>query len=132
MGLGTGLVIQVLIVVVQNAVEHRDVGVATSTANFFRSIGGSFGVAIFGALFANLLTERLAELARSTSGVSDVHVLSDPARLHELPADVQAQVVQVVASSLDLVFLAAVPVVAVAFLLSLWLPEVPLREAEAS
>jgi MFS family permease len=131
LGLGTGLVIQVLIIVVQNAVEYRDVGVATSTASFFRSIGGSFGVATFGALFANLLPERLAESAGSSSSVGDIRALSDSAGLHSLPPEAQAQILHAVASSLDGVFLAAVPIVALAFVLSLLLPEVPLREGEA-
>ncbi len=132
LGLGVGLVMQVLIVVVQNAVEYRDVGVATSTANFFRSIGGSFGVATFGALFANLLPNRLAELTMSTSSVGAVGALSDPAGLRNLPAEAQSQIVHAVALSLDTVFLAAVPLVAIALVLSVFVPEVPLREGEAA
>src|SRR5205823_9753501 len=92
---------------------------------------GSFGAATFGALFANLLTGRLAELTGSAASVGDVRALSDPSRLDSLPAEAQSQILHAVASSLDTVFLAAVPVVAIALLLSLLLPEVPLREDAA-
>lgn len=60
-GAGLGLVMQVLVLVVQNAVPYEDLGVATSGATFFRSIGASFGVAIFGTIFTSLLNDRLAD-----------------------------------------------------------------------
>ena len=63
-GVGLGLVMQVIVLVVQNDVEPRDIGVATSTATFFRSMGGSLGVALFGAIFATRLTSELADLRR--------------------------------------------------------------------
>ena len=70
-GVGIGLVMQVLVLVVQNDAPPRDIGVATSTATFFRSMGGSFGVALFGAIFASRLAgaarEPPAGVARSTS-----------------------------------------------------------------
>ena len=59
-GVGIGLVMQVLVLVVQNDARQEDIGVATSTATFFRSVGGSFGVAIFGAIFAGRLSDQLA------------------------------------------------------------------------
>ena len=55
LGMGLGGVMQVLVIIVQNAVPHSDLGVATSAATFFRSIGGSFGTAIFGAIFSNVV-----------------------------------------------------------------------------
>ena len=61
LGLGIGLVMQVLVLAVQNDVDYRDLGVATSGATFFRSIGGCFGVAICGAIFSNRLADELAE-----------------------------------------------------------------------
>ena len=60
LGLGIGGVMQVLVIIVQNGVPHSELGVATSGATFFRSIGGSFGTAIFGAIFANVLVGNLA------------------------------------------------------------------------
>jgi hypothetical protein len=61
LGMGIGGVIQVLVIIVQNGVPHSELGVATSGATFFRSIGGSFGTAIFGAIFSNVLVSNLAE-----------------------------------------------------------------------
>lgn len=66
-GLGLGLVMQVLVLIVQNAVSYEDLGVATSGATFFRSIGASFGVAIFGTIFASRLGDKLTDALRGTS-----------------------------------------------------------------
>lgn len=66
-GLGLGLVMQVLVLIVQNAVPYKDLGVATSGATFFRSIGASFGVAIFGTIFANRLDDKLGEAYRGAA-----------------------------------------------------------------
>ena len=60
-GVGIGLVMQVLVLVVQNDVPPGQIGVATSTATFFRSVGGAFGVAIFGSIFATRLADQLAQ-----------------------------------------------------------------------
>ena len=67
-GVGIGLVMQVLVLVVQNDARPEDIGVATSTATFFRSVGGSFGVAIFGAIFATRLADQLAQLPPRVTG----------------------------------------------------------------
>ena len=64
-GVGIGLVMQVLVLVVQNDARPGEVGVATATATFFRSVGGSFGVALFGAIFASRLTGALEKLPRA-------------------------------------------------------------------
>ena len=64
-GIGIGLVMQVMILVVQNDVRPQDIGVATSTATFFRSVGGAFGVAIFGTIFATRLADQLTRLPHS-------------------------------------------------------------------
>ena len=61
LGLGLGMVMQVLVLAVQNAVDYRDLGVATSGATLFRSIGGSVGVSMFGAIFAATLGSTLAQ-----------------------------------------------------------------------
>jgi hypothetical protein len=66
LGMFIGCVMQVLVIIVQNAVPHSELGVATSGATFFRSIGGSFGTAIFGAIFSNVL---IGNLARHLHGV---------------------------------------------------------------
>ena len=59
-GVGMGLIMQVLVVAVQNAVSYQDLGVATSSATFFRMIGGSFGTAVFGAIYAIVLNHTIA------------------------------------------------------------------------
>jgi EmrB/QacA subfamily drug resistance transporter len=132
LGLGIGLVIQVMIVAVQNAVDRRDIGAATATASFFRSLGGSFGVAVFGALFANLLAGRLTGLPGQRSGMSTLQMLSNPGALDQLSAAARAQVTQAMATSLDTVFLAAAPIAAIAWVLTLFLPEAPLRRQGGS
>jgi len=130
LGSGVGLVMQVLLLAVQNSVEHRNLGVATSTATFFRSMGGSFGVAIFGAIFANRLAHWLPRLvprevlARTTPSQL-VH--ASPARLRTMSPEVHDGLVNAFAHSLHSVFLFAVPVGVLAFVLTLFLKEVPLR-----
>ncbi len=132
LGLGMGLVMPVLVLAVQNAVEPRDLGSATSSVTFFRSIGGSFGVAIFGAIFANRLGYWLPrELPRHVhvqGGTAATLLHSSPARLHALAPAVHEGLIQAFANSLHAVFLWAVPFGILAFLVSLTLREVPLRE----
>jgi DNA-binding MarR family transcriptional regulator len=126
-GLGVGLVTQVLVIAVQNAVEYRNLGAATSGVIFFRSIGGSFGTATFGASFSNQLVAHLTSLApRLSSGIS-LSMTESVAAIQHLPTAVRAEVVQAFTQSLSTVLLVTVPMVAVAFLLSWLLPEVRLR-----
>ena len=67
-GLGLGLVMQVLVVAVQNAVPYEELGTATSGVTFFRMIGGSFGTAVFGAIFANLVVDNVLKRAPPDQG----------------------------------------------------------------
>jgi EmrB/QacA subfamily drug resistance transporter len=130
LGIGLGSVMQVLVIAVQNAVKYEDLGVATAGATFFRSIGGSFGVAVFGAIFSNQLGGNLAkylsgiQLPPGFSGTAG----ASPKQLSLLPAAVHAGYIQAFASSLQTVFLVAVPIAFVAFLLTWLLPELKLRE----
>ncbi|MYV55377.1 MDR family MFS transporter [Streptomyces sp. SID3212] len=129
-GAGLGLVMQVLVVVVQNSVSYRDLGVATSGATFFRSIGSSFGVAIFGTIFSNLLHSKLADtLARRPlpPGVSPDGLAEDPRAVTRLPAALRPDVLHAYASSITDVFLYAVPVVLLAFVVAWFLKEDTLR-----
>jgi EmrB/QacA subfamily drug resistance transporter len=127
-GVGLGLCMQILTIIVQNTSEYRDLGVATSGVTFFRSLGGSFGAAVFGAIYANHLAQHLpAALARSPRlPPADVAV---PERLHSHPTAVIAPIVHAYAVTIQSVFLYAVPVAAIAFVLSLFLKQVPLRDA---
>ncbi|MCX3060034.1 MFS transporter [Streptomyces beihaiensis] len=129
-GAGLGLVMQVLVLIVQNAVPYEDLGVATSGATFFRSIGASFGVAIFGTIFADRLATKLTDALAGQPlppGVSPGSLGSDPRGISRLPSTLRGPVVHAYASAITDVFLYAVPVALVAFLLSLVLREDPLR-----
>jgi EmrB/QacA subfamily drug resistance transporter len=129
LGAGIGASLQVLVVAVQNAVSYADLGAATGGATFFRSIGGSFGTAIFGAVFANVLPGNLAASLHGLSLPRGVTAASgaSPAVLARLPATVHAGYISGYATSLQTVFLVAVPFGALAFLLSWTLKDVPLR-----
>ncbi|MFE7645654.1 DHA2 family efflux MFS transporter permease subunit [Streptomyces phaeoluteigriseus] len=129
-GLGLGLVMQVLVLVVQNAVSYEDLGVATSGATFFRSIGASFGVAIFGTVFTNRLGDKLADAFRGVDlppAVSLDALEADPRVIGDLPAALRPQVLHAYASSITDVFLYAAPVAVLGFLLAWFLKEDPLR-----
>jgi EmrB/QacA subfamily drug resistance transporter len=127
LGLGVGLVTQVLVMAVQNAVDYSNLGAATSGVIFFRSIGGAFGTAIFGAIFSNQLASHLASLASRLSSGINLSSAESVAAIQHLPTALRAEVVHAYAQSLSTVFLVTVPMVALAFLLSWLLPEVRLR-----
>ena len=129
LGCGIGLCMQVLVLTVQNTARFEDLGVATSGVTFFRTIGSSFGAAIFGSLFANFLAGRLAPAL--AAGGAPPAAADSPKALHELPAQVAAPIVEAYADSLGQVFLCAVPVALVGFVVSLFLKEVPLRDMDA-
>jgi MFS family permease len=129
-GLGLGLVMQVLVLIVQNSVSYEDLGVATSGATFFRSIGASFGVAIFGTIFAGRLGDKLTEAFRGTQlppGVSVDALESDPRGIAELPAAMRPPALEAYASSITDVFLYAAPVALLGFVLAWFLKEDKLR-----
>jgi hypothetical protein len=114
---------------VQNGVPHSELGVATSGATFFRSIGGSFGTAIFGAIFSNVLVGNLASHLHGVSlpaGFSAADVT--PAALAHLPAAVHQGFVSGYAESIQTVFLIAVPIAVLAFVASWLIPQVELKQ----
>ena len=129
-GAGLGLVMQVLVLVVQNAVGYEDLGVATSGATFFRSIGASFGVAIFGTIFTNRLTGKLEAALSGRSlppGVDAERLAADPRAISQLPADLRPSILSAYSTSITDVFLYAVPVVLIAFVFAWFLREDKLR-----
>ena len=132
LGLGMGFLMQTTMLIAQNSVEQKDLGVASSTATFFRSIGGSFGVALFGTIFVRHLkddlTGRLGSTAAETmtSGGGQV----DPKLLQALPAGVKDALFHGIASSLSTVFLWAIPFAAVVAVLALFIREIKLRGHE--
>jgi EmrB/QacA subfamily drug resistance transporter len=128
-GLGLGLVMSVLLVAVQNAVPYEELGTATSGSYFFRMIGGSFGTAVFGTIFASLI---VSNIIRGLHGVVPAGFsvnAEDPASIHRLPAAIQAGVIAGIAHTVQTVFLIGVPIAFVAFLLSWTLPEIELRKS---
>ncbi|MEW2388465.1 MFS transporter [Streptomyces venezuelae] len=129
-GLGLGLVMQVLVLIVQNAVSYEDLGVATSGATFFRSIGASFGVAIFGTIFTNRLGDKLTDALAGQQlppGLSVRTLEADPRGIARLPADLRPDALHAYASSITDVFLYAAPVAFAAFVLAWFLREDKLR-----
>ncbi|MED7822183.1 MFS transporter [Streptomyces chiangmaiensis] len=129
-GLGLGLVMQVLVLIVQNAVPYRDLGVATSGATFFRSIGASFGVAIFGTIFASRLGSGLGEALAGRplpAGVTPDGLMADPRGIATLPAAVRPPVLHAFAVSITDVFVYAAPVALLGFVLAWFLREDKLR-----
>jgi EmrB/QacA subfamily drug resistance transporter len=128
LGLGLGAVMQVLVLIVQNAVPYSELGVATSGATFFRSIGGSFGAAIFGAIFSNVLVGNLVRHlhgARLPSGLSSSGVT--PAILDKLPPAIHHGFVAAYAQSIQTVFIIAAPIGLIAFAAAWLIPHVELR-----
>jgi len=131
-GFGLGLVMQVLILAVQNGVDYKDLGTATSLAAFFRSMGGAFGTALLGAVLNDRL---IGNLTRALPAGARAHVpeiareiVGSPAQLKLLPPAIHSAAAAAYVHTIDTVFLIATPVVALAFLLSLALPEIRLRK----
>jgi EmrB/QacA subfamily drug resistance transporter len=131
LGAGIGCCMQVLTLIVQNTSSYADLGVATSGVTFFRTLGGSFGASVFGSLYSNFLRDRLPHaLAAARVPPSAIET---PEALHRLPTPRIAAVVHAYAQALDHVFIWAVPVAAIGFVVALLLREVPLRgTAQAS
>jgi EmrB/QacA subfamily drug resistance transporter len=128
-GIGFGMVTQILMVAIQNAVAPREIGTATAAANLFRALGGAVGVAVFGAIFAGGLRHWLPiELGgRVPSAVSATGIQSTPGHIHTLPTAVQRAIAHAVGNSLHDVFLVAAPIALIGFLVVLTLREQPLR-----
>ncbi|GAA2762165.1 MFS transporter [Streptomyces paradoxus] len=129
-GLGLGLVMQVLVLIVQNAVPYEDLGVATSGATFFRSIGASFGVAVFGTVFAGRLGEQLTDAFRGATlppGISVDALEADPRGIAALPPGLRPPALHAYAVSITDVFLYAAPVALLGFVLAWFLKEDRLR-----
>ncbi|WP_175766222.1 MDR family MFS transporter [Burkholderia ambifaria] len=124
LGIGLGMVMPVLTLAVQNTVEFRHMGVATSGATLFRSIGGSLGVAAFGALFSHGLQSRIAQ---ALPAGTELPPALGPAAVHQLPDAVRDAYLHAFAGSLHVVYLAAAGVIAIAFVLAWFVQSAPLR-----
>jgi EmrB/QacA subfamily drug resistance transporter len=130
-GVGLGLVMQVLVLVVQNDAQPQDVGVATASATFFRSMGGAFGVALFGTIFATRLSDQLAGLPHTVTAHLGSGVQLNPVQINKLPPTVHDVVLHAFAHALSGVFLFGMALSLVPFALSWFLREKPLRTTVA-
>jgi EmrB/QacA subfamily drug resistance transporter len=134
MGVGIGLVMQVLVLAVQNGVDYKDLGTATSLSNFFRSMGGAFGTAILGAILTdrldgNLLAALPAPERPHLKQIAQL-IIGSPKTLDRLKVTaptIHAAAVQAYVHSIDTVFMVAAPIVLLAFVAALFLPEIKLR-----
>lgn len=136
LGTGIGLCMQVLTIAVQNTVEYADLGTATSGVTFFRTLGSSFGTAVFGTIYTNSLTPNLedgiASAVRVGGGLDAAAVTeaaTSPEGLHQLPSAVAAPIIDAYADTIQTVFLWTVPVAALGFVVALFLKQVELRDS---
>ena len=127
LGLGMGFLMQMVSLIAQNSVQQKDMGVASSARMFFQQIGGSLGVAAFGAVFARRLTESLAAAAGSGVHISASGGQLDPATVDSLPARVKHDVFFAIAHAIQGVFIWALPAAVIIFVLAWFIKEVPLR-----
>ncbi|WP_374215180.1 MDR family MFS transporter [Streptomyces longispororuber] len=136
LGSGIGLCMQVLTIAVQNTVEYADLGTATSGVTFFRTLGSSFGTAVFGTIYANSLRPNLTEgvqtAAQAGTGIDPAALAKaaqSPAGVHGLPEAARVPIVEAYADSLHTVFLWTVPVALIGFVVALFLKQVQLRDS---
>ncbi|MFB9432603.1 MDR family MFS transporter [Streptoalloteichus tenebrarius] len=135
LGLGLGLCMQVLTIAVQNTVDYADLGTATSGVTFFRTLGGTFGTAVFGTIYTNALTPGLTSAIATAvrTGAADPAVIAraaqSPGGLHALPPAAKAPIIDAYADALRTVFLWTVPVALLGFVVSLFLKQVRLRDS---
>ena len=140
-GAGLGLSMQTIVIALQNSVEFRDMGVATSSNTFFRSLGSVFGTAIFGSILTNRIahylqlnfTELAAKNPDAVSGFDPSKlggISNNTAVLKTLPPQIQATALDAFVSAFHVVFYAAAPVTALGFVLALMLREAPLRTSQ--
>ena len=140
-GAGLGLSMQTIAIAVQNSVDFKDMGIATSSNTFFRSLGSVFGTALFGAILSNRLGHYLIvgreDLVASNPSValsfneSDIEkIKQNTAVIAQLPPEAQATALNAFVDSFHVVFLAAAPLTAIGFFIALFLREAPLRTNE--
>ncbi|MFT4471344.1 DHA2 family efflux MFS transporter permease subunit [Arthrobacter sulfonylureivorans] len=133
LGLGLGSIMQNLVLIVQNSVRRRDLGTATSATNYFRQIGATFGISLFGAIFISRLTEQFSAappgmVTALGSGGGQSFSSLGPAVLASLPAPAQEFIAHAFAQALPPIYLYAVPIVLAALVLACFVKEIPLSE----
>jgi MFS family permease len=139
LGFGLGCTMQVIVVVVQNSVDRRDMGTATASVAFFRQMGGSFGTALFGAILTSRLTAHLTDrVADAPAGVDPAalgnveSMANDVQAINALPGPLRELVTGAFSDALSDMFLTAVPLVALALVVALFLKEVPLGTRQSA
>ena len=131
LGLGLGMVMQVLVLATQNAVSYDQLGVATSGATLFRSIGGSLGTAVLGAIFSGRLTSELSDKI-PTGASKGTEGGINPAQIERLPAPLHDAYISSFTDALHSVFVVATCVMVVAFILAWFIQQKPLRQTVES
>ncbi|MFI6461202.1 MDR family MFS transporter [Streptomyces sp. NPDC050538] len=135
LGTGIGLCMQVLTIAVQNTVEYADLGTATSGVTFFRTLGSSFGTAVFGTIYANSLGPNLKDGIASAAKASVLNpavitkAATSPEGLHKLPHAAAAPIINAYADTIQTVFRWTVPVAVIGFVVALFLKQVELRDS---
>jgi hypothetical protein len=131
-GVGLGLVMQVIVLAIQNAVDMTDIGAATASAQFFRMTGGTIGLAVFGAVLNNRLLagmqRRLGTVEELPEGVDAQTLMNDPDAATQLPSQLQGVFADELSAAITLVFALALPSVVLAFVAALRLRELPLQD----
>ncbi|MEV6982074.1 MDR family MFS transporter [Sphaerisporangium sp. NPDC051017] len=135
LGLGMGGLMQTTMLIAQNSVEQKDLGVASSAATFFRSIGGSFGVSLFGAIFNHHLTSNLTDrlgpqAAQMAQGGNSARL--DPTALAALPAQVREGFLSSLADSISSVFFWAIFISILVPVFAAFIKQIPLRSGPAA
>ncbi len=127
LGIGIGLVFSIVVIASQNACDYRDLGVVTSAGNFFRSLGGVFGLAGLGALFNDRVAHYFVRLVPGASSLDPDDLFTSPERIRALDPAVREGAIETLSRSIHLVFVATVPVAIITVLVALKLREIPLR-----
>mgnify|MGYP003348209258 CR=1 FL=1 len=141
-GAGVGMAMQNMVIALQNAIEMKDIAVATASNTFFRSIGSTIGVAIFGAIYSSTLTKSIASamapLAKQNAGnmpsPMQLRALQENPNLlfnGSVPAPIQHVILNSYTHAFHMVFLTAAPIVLVGFFFAIALKETPLRSGAA-
>jgi len=141
-GAGLGLSMQTIVIALQNSVDFQDMGIATSSNTFFRSLGGAFGTAIFGTIFSNRIAYYLQDNIASLQSTDPQSLVGfDPAKLEQittntsiittLPPTIRETVLHSFAQTFHVVFLAAAPITFIGFVLAFFLKEKPLQSSTA-
>ena len=131
LGAGIGMFMQVMTLAIQNSVDRKDMGTATSVETFFRSMGSSFGTAIFGAILTVRLNHHLHELLPANTGITAQNMQASKEQLAQLPPDVTHAILEAFVRAFHDVFIWAVPFAVLTFIVALFLRETPLKASTA-